>query len=765
MSADAREAPDNPYVTDPPTEFDPVESVDETTARQQAGQLREALRYHDRRYYLDADPAIPDREYDALFSRLEALESAFDLDDAGSPTRRVGGEPLDEFDTVEHVAPMRSIDSGGDAEDVREFDRRVHDRLGIARDGADEESDEGGAPDPGGDERDAGSDEAATDGQVSLADYEVDGASAADGAPAAPSDEAVRYFCEPKFDGVSVEVVYEDGEFVRAATRGDGETGDDISANVRTVRSVPLRLSGDYPDFLAVRGEVFMPRKAFQQYNRERVERGDDPFANPRNATAGTVRQLDPSVTAERPLDCFFFDVLESTHAFESQHGRQERLPDWGLKTNDRTALVDDVEAAIDYRDALVEARDDLDYEVDGAVLKVDDLDQCARLGSTSRAPRWAYAYKLPARTEETTLRDVVVQVGRTGRLTPVALLDPVDVGGVTVSRASLHNPEQIRDLGVGVGDRVRLERAGDVIPYVAEVVEGGGDGHFEFPERCPACDSPVEHDGPLAFCTGGLACPAQLRRAIEHYVSRGGLDIEGLGEQRLDQLVEAGLVESIPDLYDLTVADLAELEGWGERSAENLVAELEAATEPPLDDFLTALGVPEVGPTTARSLARTFGTLDAVMDADEDALRAVDDVGETVAREIREFFESERNRAVVEALRERGVSPQAAAVETGDALDGLTFVFTGSLDGLTRGEAQELVERHGANATSSVSGNTDYLVAGEGAGQSKRDDADANDVSVLTQAELASLLDEEYGLDAAEAAPADGDGGETGIE
>ena len=745
MSADAREAPDNPYVEDPPTEFDPVEEVDEQTAREQAAQLREALRFHDRRYYVHADPVIPDRDYDALLSRLQELEAAFDLDTGGSPTQRVGGEPLDEFDTVEHVAPMRSIDSSGDVEDVREFDRRVYDRLGLARgDEGDERDDEGGGATD--DDESDGEDDAtrSTDGgQSSLTDYDASTSRAADDAG------VVRYFCEPKFDGVSVEVVYEDGEFVRAATRGDGEKGDDISANVRTIRSVPLRLTGDYPAFLAVRGEIFMPREAFQQYNRERVERGDDPFANPRNATAGTVRQLDPAVTAERPLDCFFFDVLDSTHEFETQHGRQGALPEWGLKTNHRTALVDDIEEAIAYRDDLVEDRDDVDYEVDGAVFKVDDLGQCERLGSTSRAPRWAYAYKLPARTEETILRDVVVQVGRTGRLTPVALLDPVDVAGVTVSRASLHNPDQIRDLGVAVGDRVRIERAGDVIPYVAEVVENNAEGHFEFPDTCPVCDSAVEHDGPLAFCTGGLGCPAQLRRAIEHYVSRGGLDIEGLGEQKLDQLVETGLVESIPDLYDLTVEDLADLEGWGETSAENLVAELEAATEPPLDDFLTALGVPEVGPTTARSLASTFGTLEAVMDADEGSLRKVDDVGETVAHEIREFFGSERNREVVEALRERGVSPQEVEVETDAALDGLTFVFTGSLDGLTRGEAQDLVERHGANATSSVSGNTDYLVAGEGAGQSKRDDADANGVPALSQAEFEELLREEFGVDA----------------
>ncbi|MFC7156572.1 NAD-dependent DNA ligase LigA [Halomarina halobia] len=704
MSTDAREAPDNPYVEDPPTEFEPVEDLTEAAARRQAEQLREAIRYHDRRYYVETDPVIPDRTYDALFSRLEELEATFDLRTADSPTRQVGGESLDEFDTVEHVAPMLSIDSSGEAADVYDFDRRVHELLGLSQTAGE------------------------SSGQSSLDAY---------------ADGSVEYFCEPKFDGVSIEVIYEDGRYARAATRGDGRRGDDVTANVRTIRSIPLRLSGDYPEFLAVRGEVYIPRDAFQAYNRERVERGDEPFANPRNAAAGTLRQLDPAVTAERPLDCFFFDVLDSSYGFETHSERQAALPTWGLKVNERAALADDIEDAIDYRDRLVEDRDDLDYEVDGAVIKVNDLEQCDRLGATSRAPRWAYAYKLPARTEETTVRDIVVQVGRTGRLTPVALLDPVDVSGVTVSRASLHNPDQIAELGVAVGDRVRIQRAGDVIPYVDEVVENGGDGHFEFPERCPVCDSAVEFDGPLAFCTGGLACPAQLKRAIEHYVSRGGLDIEGLGEQRLDQLIETGLVESIPDLYDLRMADLARLDGWGERSARNLLDELEAKKEPRLDAFLAALGVREVGPTTATSLAREFGSLDAVMAADEDELQEVDDVGPTVAREVREFFGSERNREVIEALRERGVEPQAVDVETSDALDGLTFVFTGALDGYTRGEAQELVERHGANATSSVSGNTDYLVAGDNPGGSKLDDAEEEDVPVLDRDGFEELLAE----------------------
>jgi len=693
MTTAAQTPQDNPYVESPPTEFDDPDTLDAEAAREQVDQLREAIRYHDYRYYVEADPQIGDRAYDALFSRLQALEDAFDLDTDGSPTQRVGGEPLDELGEVEHVAPMGSIDQGGEAEDAREFDERVRSRL---------------------------------------ADTDYDG--------------AIDYFCEPKFDGLSVEVVYEDGEYVRAATRGDGEVGEDVTENVRTIRSVPQRLRGDYPDFLAVRGEVYMPREAFTAYNRERVESGEEPFANPRNAAAGTLRQLDPSVTAERPLAVFFFGVLDSSTEFDSHAGLHERLPEWGLRVNDRIDVVGDIEAAIDYRDRQLDARDDLDYEIDGVVLKVDDVSACETLGSTSRAPRWAFAYKFPARKEETTVRDVVVQVGRTGRLTPVALMDPVEVGGVTVTRASLHNPSLIAELGVGLGDRVRIKRAGDVIPDVVEVVEGNGDGHFGFPETCPACGSPVERDGPMAFCTGGLSCPAQRERSIEHYASRTGLDIEGLGEKAVGQLLETGLVSDAADLYDLSAEELAELEGWGEASARNLRDELDAAGEPPLADFLTALGIQDVGGVTARNLAAEFGSFDAVREAaddgDTDAFEAVPDVGPTVARSIVDFFGSESNREVLDRLLDH-VDPQDAEQSGGDALAGLTFVFTGSLDGMTRGDAQDIVERHGGSATSSVSGNTDYLVVGGNPGQRKREDAEENDVEQLDEAAFAAKLSE----------------------
>jgi len=686
----SQQAPaDNPYVEDPPTEFEPVESMSEAEAAEQAAQLREAIRYHDYRYYVENDPLVADRTYDALFSRLQALEDAFDLQTPDSPTRRVGGEPLDELETVEHVVPMRSIQSGGEASDLRAWVERVRGRL----------------------------------------------------------DEPPTFTCEPKFDGLSVELVYEGGRLTRAATRGDGETGEDVTANVRTVRSVPQRLRNDYPDFLAVRGEVYMPRGAFQTLNRERVEDGEDPFANPRNAAAGSLRQLDPSVTAGRPLACFCYDVLATRrdpdartgNGFATHETEHRSLAAFGLRVEDEWYLVtDDVDECIDFRDEMLDARDELDYEIDGVVVKVDDREQCETLGSTARHPRWAFAYKFPARAETTTITDVVVQVGRTGRLTPVALLEPVDVGGVTVSRASLHNADEIVELDANVGDEVRVTRAGDVIPYVAEVVEKHTEGHFEFPETCPVCGSPAERDGPIHFCTGGLACEAQLERSLGHYTAV--LDVEGVGPAVAEQLVETELVERLPDLYELEVDDLVGLEGWGEKRASNLLAQLDASREPALGDFVAALGIHGVGPETARELARRFGTIEALRDADREALRAVEGVGPTLAENVREFFENERNRAVLEDLLSH-VSPLETEGGGGDELDGLTVVFTGSVEGWTRDDLGALVADRGGSATSSVSGNTDYLVVGENPGQSKRDDAAAAAVPELYPDEFFDLL------------------------
>ncbi|MFB6133002.1 MAG: NAD-dependent DNA ligase LigA [Halanaeroarchaeum sp.] len=702
------DAPDNPYVRDPDTDFDPVADLSESAAEEQAAALREAIRYHDYRYYVENDPVIADRTYDRLFDRLVELEDDFDLQTEDSPTRRVGGPPLDELETVEHPVPMLSIDSSGEEGDVRDFVSRVRQSVGD-----------------------------------------------------------VRFVCEPKFDGLSVAVTYEEGRLVRAATRGDGSEGEDVTANVRTIPSVPQRLRGDHPDYLVVRGEIYMPREAFHNFNRERVEAGDEAFANPRNAAAGSLRQLDPSVTADRPLACFFYDVLgagESEAALrdtdasrgalgveglETHSAEHETMPVWGLRVErDWYERTDDADDIVAFRNEMLDVRDDLSFEVDGVVLKVDDREQCGELGTTSRHYRWAYAYKFPARSEVTTVVDVVVQVGRTGRLTPVALLEPVDVAGVTVSRASLHNQSEIEDMGVDVGDEVRVERAGDVIPYVAEVVDSHSDGTFEMPEECPVCGSPVARDGPLHYCTGGLQCRAQLVRSVAYFGGDDGLDIEGLGEETAETLVEEDIVsDDVADLFDVTEADLLALEGWGETSASNLVDEIQDAKDPDLATFLAAIGIPEVGPTVARDLARHFGTLDAVMDADRAALQEVEGVGPSVAERVVDFFENERNRRVVERLRERGVEPEPAESTGGDELEGTTIVFTGNVEGYTRDDLEALVESHGGNATGSVSGNTDYLVVGENPGQTKRDDAAEHDVSTIDPDDFFEML-ESRGID-----------------
>jgi DNA ligase (NAD+) len=658
---------DNPYVAEPEPSFAPIEELDADAAREQVELLREAIEYHDYRYYVANDPAIADRTYDALFERLQRLEDAFDCHDENSPTRRVGGAPLDELETVDHVAPMLSLQSAGTADEVREFDRRIRDAV-----------------------------------------------------------DDVSYSAEPKFDGFSIEVVYDDGAFERAVTRGDGRAGEDVSANVRTIGSVPLHLPGA-PATLAVRGEVYMPRSGFQELNERRIERGDDPFANPRNAAAGTVRLLDPATVAERPLEAFFYDVIDTSATLASQTEAADLLRDLGFRVTDEATVVDDVEAVIDYRDRLLEARDDLEYEIDGVVAKVVDFDARERLGSTARHPRWAFAYKFPARTGETTVERIVVQVGRTGKLTPVALLDPVDVRGVTISRATLHNAARIEDLGVREGATVRVERAGDVIPEVVEVVEGG-DGGFEMPDRCPVCDGDVVREGEHHYCTNA-SCPAQLRRSLQHFCSRDAMDVEGVGAEAADQLVEAGLVASLADLYDLDRSDLAALDGWGERSAENLLDELEASTDVDLSTFVYALGIRHVGTERARALAAEF-SIEELMEAGVDDLQSVEDVGPEVARAVVSYFDAAENVETVERLLDAGVRPERRT--RGAELDGLTVVFTGSVPGYTRSELTELLETHGADVTSSVSGETDYLVVGENPGTRKREQAAEAGVETL---------------------------------
>lgn len=667
------EPPDgNPYIEDPSLAFDPVEELTEDEAREQAQALREAIDHHDVRYYTFADPIIADKAYDALFEQLEALEDAFDLDRTNSPTQRVGGPPLDELETVEHVAEMLSLDASEDAEDVRAWATRVEETVG-----------------------------------------------------------EVAFTGEPKFDGFSIELVYEDGQLVRAVTRGDGSRGEAVTANVRTIGQVPLRLA-NAPERLAVRGEIYMPIDGFHALNKDRVERGEDPFANPRNAAAGTVRLLDPSTVAKRPLKLFVYEVMDTSGELPATQAEVlDALAGYGFPVCEKIDRFDGIDAFIDYRDTLLEEREDLNYEIDGAIAKVDDRSTWPELGETARHPRWAFAHKFPPKSGETTLREITVQVGRTGKLTPVALLEPVDVQGVTISRATLHNAAQARKLGVQPGARVRIERAGDVIPYVAEVTEGGQEDAFEMPEACPVCGSEVVQEGEHHFCTGGIACPAQLRARLEHFGQREAMDIEGLGEKTATLLVDEGLVSGIVDLYRLEVEDLVGLDRFAEKSARNLVEEIEASKEPSLPSFLYALGIRRIGEDTARRLADRF-TLAELREATEDEIADVEGIGPEGSASVHAFFASETGEATVQGLLDAGVHPHREA--RGDELDGLTLVFTGALEGYTRGEATELVEQHGARVTGSVSGNTDYVIAGSDPG-SKLDQARERGVDVLDEA------------------------------
>ncbi len=662
---------DNPYIEDPDLGFDPVEELTENQATEQAALLREAIDHHDHRYHTLNDPVIADKAYDRLFQRLVELEEAFDLDRTNSPTQRVGGPTLDSLETVEHVAPLLSLDSSEEAEEVTAWATRVTDQAG-----------------------------------------------------------KVGFTAEPKVDGFSIELVYEDGELVRAVTRGDGQRGEAVTENVRTIGQVPLRLS-DAPDRLAVRGEIYMPVEGFHELNAARVERGDDPFANPRNAAAGSVRMLDTKTVAQRPLALFVYEVLDTSDQLPDRQAQVlDDLRSYGFPVCDRIEVVEDIEAFKAYRDQLLEDREELPYEVDGAIAKVDDRTTWETLGTTARHPRWAFAYKFPPKTGETILGKITVQVGRTGRMTPVALLDPVDLQGVTITRATLHNEAQAKQLGVQEGARVRLHRAGDVIPQVVEVIEGGQQGAFTMPTACPVCGSEVVQEGENHFCTGGIACRAQLEARLEHYGSREALDIEGLGEKTTKALVDAGLVDGLVDLYRLTEEDLLDLERYAEKSAANLIDEIEASKETDLTSLIYGLGIRHVGRDTARRLAERFDLGD-LMDASVDDLASIDGIGPEVASSVHGFFHGQTGRDTVQGLLDAGVTPHREA--RGDELDGLTLVFTGSLEGFTREEATELVEAHGARVTGSVSGNTDYLIAGEGAG-SKLDQAREKGVEVLDE-------------------------------
>ena len=663
--------------------------------------LREQIHHHNYRYHVLDAPEISDEAYDELMATLRELEARHpELVTPDSPTQRVGGAPLTGFETARHLRPMLSLDSSAKEEDVRAFDQRL--RRAVAN-----------------------LDESAT----------------------------VSYSLEPKIDGLSVELVYEDGLLVRAVTRGNGIEGEVITANVRTIRAVPLRLLSSVrpvPSLLAVRGEIYLPIHAFDDVNAELMNQGKQPFANPRNAAAGSVRQLDTSLTASRPLTLYCYDLLAGP-TFRTQSELLGALADWGLPVNPDNATADDVEGVLAYFEKMVEERDHMAYEVDGVVVKLQDLDLRDRLGNTAHHPRWAYAVKFQPRKEVSEVLSIVPSVGRTGVVTPITMLRPVNIGGVTVSRANLHNIDDIERKDIREGDTVRVERAGDVIPQVVEVVETGADrgAPFAMPTHCPSCGTELTRRGPYTVCPNSFDCPAQLIARLTHYGSRGGLDIEGLGERTVTQLVERELVKRFPELYEVTPQQLEELDGFAERSAQKLWEAIEASRTPELPRFLFALGIPEVGGAVARSLARAFGAFDAVRAATPEDLERVNGIGAVMAEEIHGFFHEPHNVEVLDALL-RHVTPKAETVEESNGegvLEGLSFVFTGTLERMTRPEAEALVQRHGARTSGSVSKKTSYLVAGEAAG-SKLTKAEQLGVAVLTEDEFVALL-AERGVDA----------------
>ncbi|WP_051235723.1 NAD-dependent DNA ligase LigA [Marinimicrobium agarilyticum] len=665
----------------------------EKSARAQ--ELRAEIQEHNYRYYALNEPQVPDAEYDRLMRELQGLEADYpDLVTPDSPTQRVGQTPLSAFATVTHERPMLSLDNAFEQDDLVAFDRRVRDRL---------------------------------------------------------QDEAIlEYACEPKLDGIAVSLLYRDGLLVRGATRGDGTQGEDITQNVRTVDSIPLKLRGKgFPAVLEVRGEIYMPKAGFEHLNEKARASGDKLFVNPRNAAAGSLRQLDSRITAKRPLEMCAYGVghTEGGELPGKHSDILKALSQWGLKINREMAVVQGIEACIDYYQSLGERRAALDYDIDGIVFKVNRLDLQDELGFVARAPRWAIAYKFPAQEEMTHLLDVEFQVGRTGAVTPVARLEPVFVGGVTVSNATLHNRDEIERLGVKIGDTVIVRRAGDVIPQIVSVVtdKRPKDARdIEFPERCPVCDSPVERvpGEAVARCDGGLICPAQRKQAIKHYASRKALDIDGLGDKLVEQLVDKDLIQAVADLYKLSREDLTGLERMGEKSADNLLDALEKSKETTLAKFIYALGIREVGEATARNLAQYFGSLDALAEADEEKLQQVEDIGPVVAHFVAEFFAQEHNREAVKALREAGVTwPEQAPVDRESLpLAGLTYVLTGTLEQLTRDEAKERLQALGAKVAGSVSKKTDYLVAGPGAG-SKLKKAEELEVDIIDESGLMELL------------------------
>jgi len=665
----------------------------EDTARSRSDELRRQIDYHNRQYYLLDAPTVSDAEYDALFRELQQLEKQFPaLVTPDSPTQRVGGAPLDRFASITHRIPMLSLENAVNATEINEFDQRVKKNLGLG--------------------------------------------------PEVP----IRYLCEPKMDGLAVELIYIDGLMTTASTRGDGVTGEDVTENIRTIRSLPLRLTGKgIPRLLEVRGEVFLSLDAFRHINAEKEENGEAPFANPRNAAAGSLRQLDPRVTARRPLSiyCYAPGVVEGFE-FHSQEEFFAAIAGWGLPVNPLVRPADGIGAAVTFYEEMQGQRESLPYEIDGTVVKVDSFALQRELGEKSRSPRWAVACKFPPRQAVTELEAIIPSVGRTGVITPVAVLRPVEISGVTVSRATLHNWDEIAAKDIHIGDHVVVERAGDVIPAVVKVLterRTGAERPFPPPEVCPECGSGiVQIAGEVALRCMGMACPPQIRESIVHFASRNAMDIEGLGDKFVEQLYSLGLVMSVADIYRLTRDDFMQFDRMGEKLASNLLTAIENSKRRELGRFIFALGIRHVGERTARSLAQAFGSLENLEKAGFDELISIRDIGATVAQSIVTFFANPGNREVIQRMLDAGVAPAAEEKKVGGRFTGTTFVFTGALERFTRDEAQRMVEAEGGAAVGSVSKKTGYVVAGSDAG-SKLTKARELGVTVLSEEEFLKLL------------------------
>lgn len=667
--------------------------MDRNAATERIAFLTREIERHNRLYYEKDMPEITDAEYDALFKELQGLETSFpELAQPDSPTHRVGGKPLAKFSQVPHSTPMLSLENGFTEEDIRDFDDRVKRFLGLA------------------------------------------------------SDAPVAYMCEPKMDGLAVELVYRAGLFEIGSTRGDGLVGEEITENLKTIKDIPLRLrTAEPPELFTVRGEVYLPLAPFRKFNKEREEEGLPVFANPRNAAAGSLRQLDSRITARRPLTIFCYAQGE-THGIEfaSQSDFLNSIPEWGLPVNELAKVVPGIAEVIAYYQGMMERRDELPYEIDGVVIKVDSYELQRDLGEKSRSPRWAIAWKFPPRQATTVVEDIVPQVGRTGVITPVAHLRPVEVSGVMVARATLHNWEEMQRKDIRKGDTVVVERAGDVIPAVVKVITVEGAERQEplpIPASCPECGGEVvQVPGEVAVRCVGLACPAQIRESLKHFASRRAMDIEGLGEKFIEQLLSLQLVKDVADIYTLTKEDFMQFERMGDKLSENLLAAIENSKTRELSRFIFALGIRNVGEHTAKLLANAFGSMENLAQATEAELTSIREVGPQVAESITDFFKNQENQEIIRRLLAAGVTPSVEEKRLGGRFTGKTFVFTGTLTRFTRDDAKKIVELEGGHAAGSVSKKTDYVVAGSEAG-SKLEKARQLGVPVLTEDEFMDLV------------------------